>query len=385
MAALVAVIAALAVVVFNLSGGGLRVGLTQSSATTSPGTTSAPTTTTTTTPTVTRPKPAPPANAGTYKVASYSLTLQEPSSQTDATGQTSSGQWIRTLPTTVLYPKSKTGGPRVQGSPAPDYTDGPFPLVVFSQGFNMSTSAYLQLMKGWASAGYVVAAPTYPKTDPALGKVDESDMLNHPTDLKYVIATLSSSSRQKGNLLHKLVKRSRVAIIGHSDGGDVSLAVAANSMYRDSAVKAAVILSGAEWAPFGGSYYTSGSVPLLVAQGDADTINVLSCSAQLYDQAPPPKYYLDIPKAGHQQPYMDPGPWRTGVVRTVVAFLNAYLRKTHSSLNAMIGKTLSGGETLTDAQTVAGEPNVGCPYAPGSAPPPSTTSTTSTPATTSTT
>jgi len=44
---------------------------------------------------------------------------------------------------------------------------------------------------------------------------------------------------------------------------------------------------------FGAAYYASGSVPLLVVQGSADTVNSL-LQRQLYDEAPAPKYYLDI-------------------------------------------------------------------------------------------
>jgi hypothetical protein len=100
---------------------------------------------------------------------------------------------------------------------------------------------------------------------------------------------------------------SEVAVVGQSDGGDVSLAVADNSCCRNNAVKAAAILSGAELATFGGAYYRSKTVPLLVVQGNDDTINPPACSVQLYDQSPPPRYYLDLLGADHLPPYLNAG------------------------------------------------------------------------------
>ena len=52
-------------------------------------------------------------------------------------------------------------------------------MLVFSQGFDLRVGAYSALLAGLASSGFVVAAPTYPHTDPGPG-LDESDILNHP-------------------------------------------------------------------------------------------------------------------------------------------------------------------------------------------------------------
>jgi fermentation-respiration switch protein FrsA (DUF1100 family) len=91
-------------------------------------------------------------------------------------------------------------------------------------------------------------------------------------------------------------------------------------------VKAAVILSGAELAAFGGAYYSAGSVPLLVVQGSADTINPPGCSVELYDQAPRPKYYLELIGAEHLPPYTVPGQDRSLVATAVLDFLGRYLQ-----------------------------------------------------------
>ncbi|HWE10119.1 MAG TPA: hypothetical protein VG325_12240 [Solirubrobacteraceae bacterium] len=306
------------------------------------------------------------SGSGAYRVGIASLTLSEPATPSTATGHTASGAPIRPLSTTVRYPATGTPDAGAHPGAGPDTAAGPFPLVVFSQGFDVTAESYSWLLDAWARAGYVVADPTYPLTDPSTpGGVSEADIVNHPGDLRYVISTLLGGQRDGHSVLHGLVDPSRVAIIGHSDGGDVSLAAAADSCCRIPAVKAAVILSGAELSAFGGSYYSAGSVPLLVVQGSADTINVPGCSAQLYDGAPPPKYYLNIAGAEHQPPYLDPGATRTGVARSVIAFLDAFLYRRPAHLQTLVQRgTVTAGETLTTAPALPAGTSTYCPGAP---------------------
>ena len=178
-----------------------------------------------------------------------------------------------------------------------------------------------------------------------------------------MIAALQTAARDPRSRLHRVLDPREVAIVGHSDGGDVSLAVAANSCCRDTAVKAAMILSGAELAAFGGTYFSQGSTPLLVVQGSEDTINAPGCSAQLYDQAPRPKYYLNINGAEHLPPYVNPGPSRRGIEMVTIAFLNAFLRH-HPRALVRARSQLPSGETLSSAATVSSPTGEACPGAP---------------------
>lgn len=260
------------------------------------------------------------------------------------------------LPVTVRFPAAA-------GAATP--SGAPFPLIVFSQGFDQPAETYAGLMNAWARAGYVVAAPTYPLTDPTTAEVNETDIVNHPADLRYVISALTQISRNPGSPLHSVLDPTRIAVSGQSDGGDVSLAVAANSCCQVGKVRAAIILSGAELASFGGTYYAGGSVPLLVAQGSADPINPPGCSAQLYDQAPQPKYYLDIVGAQHLPPYVSPGPVRAGVARLTIAFLNAYLKHGPPGVAALSAAArLPRQEKLTSAPSAPAPPSSYCPGAP---------------------
>src|SRR5437764_1523134 len=95
------------------------------------------------------------------------------------------------------------------------------------------------------------------------GGPNEQDIVNHPADLRYVIQTLVSAPPAA---VSRVLDSSEVAVVGQSDGGDVSLAAAGNTCCRSNAVKAAVILSGAELSSFGGNYFRSTPVPLLARE-----------------------------------------------------------------------------------------------------------------------
>ncbi|MHB1568456.1 MAG: alpha/beta hydrolase family protein [Solirubrobacteraceae bacterium] len=305
------------------------------------------------------PKPRPkPVYRGSYAVGAQQQTLVEPA--------TTAGASPRTLPTTIMFPVIP--GPHAAARWA---APKPFPLIVFSQGYATPVSAYDGLLQAWTKAGYVVAAPTYPDTSPP-GPLYEPDIVNHPGDLSYVISMMIKQAQDPHNSLHRLVNTSEIAVAGQSDGGDVSLAVAANTCCIDHAVKAAVILSGAELSSFGGSYFSAGSsIPLLVTQGDQDTINPPTCSATIYDQAPSPKYFVNLleqdgpapPSSAeqgwfeHLAPYTEPGARRNYIAKTSIAFLDDFLKGRQAPLSALLA---AGGQpnvaTITSAPSV---PNVG--------------------------
>ncbi len=264
------------------------------------------------------------------------------------------------LPTDVRYPVDAAG--------APDTAGGPYPLVVFSQGYDIAPEAYAAILQAWAADGFVVADPAYPHTSPgAPGGLYEGDIINHPAELRGVIADLVAEGSTAGNPLDGIINASEIAIAGHSDGGDVTLAVADNSAWQDPAVKAAIIFSGAERTSFGGTYFPPGGpdVPLLVTQGTADTINAPPCSVQIYDQAPQPKYYLSLLGAEHMPPYLDPGQDRQIVIAVSTAFLNDTLKGEHSEVAAMMASgSVPGVSTITSAATVPSPVAGGCQGAP---------------------
>ena len=306
--------------------------------------------------TVTSTTTSPPTSAP-YAVGSITIDITEPAT---------SGLAARSLVTTVRYPTSGTpGGSNVAGA-LPLRGAQPYPLVVFSQGFDISPEAYSRLLNSWTSAGYIVADPAYPFTSPnAPGGPLRTDIVHHPADLSYVITSLLSDSAQASGTLSGLINPGEIGLIGQSDGGDVALAVDANTCCRDSRVKAAIILSGAELSWFSGSYFTAPSTPLLVVQGTNDlTMNPVTCSVQFYNQASQPKYYLSMIGQTHLSAYVPPGPAQNLVTRVTIDFLNGYLRHSASALAAINGAgNVAGIASITRQATLA--PVAGtCPDAP---------------------
>lgn len=313
-------------------------------------------TTSATTPT-TATTQAPKGSGGSYAVGTTTLSIVEPG----VVGATAD----RLLPTAIFYPAP--GVVAGQGTGVqPERTRAPYPLLVFSQGYNISVQAYSTLFADWASAGFVVAVPMYPHTDPSEpSALDENDITNHPADLRFVITALLNAAQRPGALLSGLVNANEIGVIGHSDGADVSLAVSANSCCQDPRVKAAAILSGAELASFGGHYGFSGGVPLLVAQGSADAVNLPACSAQIYDGAGPNKYYLDLLGAPHEPPYSAPGPDQQIVARVTTDFFDGELAGQPAALAALATDgNIAGRSSLTSAASAPQADGV-CPGAPG--------------------
>ncbi len=264
-------------------------------------------------------KPTPPFAVGARVVTfvDRSRTVQYP-------GQT---PVPRPLVTIVRYPAV---GPPVAG----DVTDGrplraggPYPLVIFGHGFAVTPAIYAPLLRAWAQAGYVVAAPIFPLGNlNAPGGPNESDLVNQPADMSFVITQMLAASSAPAGPFSGLIDARHIAVSGQSDGGDTALTSAYNEHFRDRRIAAAIILSGQEIPGLGGYDYPAPSPPLLAAQGLADTINLPSTTYAFFDPAPRPKYLLTLPGAPHLPPYTGEQPQLSIVERVTVAFLDRYLK-----------------------------------------------------------
>ena len=74
-------------------------------------------------------------------------------------------------------------------TPAPPCR-GPFPLIVFGHGFGVTPGMYIALLRAWARAGFVVAAPLFPGENPrAPGGPTATDLPNEPRDMSFVITS----------------------------------------------------------------------------------------------------------------------------------------------------------------------------------------------------
>jgi fermentation-respiration switch protein FrsA (DUF1100 family) len=232
----------------------------------------------------------------------------------------------RRLTTVIRYPAS--GDPsRVDILAAPAAKqDGPFPVVVFGHGFAVMPAIYTRLLRAWAAAGFVVAAPIFPLSNEyAPSGPDESDLVNQPTDMSFVITRMLAANAAPKGILARLIEAHEIAVAGQSDGGSTALAAAYNQHFADRRIGAAIILSGARIPGLSGYEFTAASPPLLAVQGTGDDVNVPNSTYEYYGLARAPKFLLSLLGAPHLPPYTTEQP-QLGIVEHVsIAFLDRYL------------------------------------------------------------
>ncbi len=219
--------------------------------------------------------------------------------------------------------RNGTSGPRVLTTFVRYPTRGhaPFPLVVFAHGFAVAPQLYSRLLDRWALAGYVVAAPVFPvESAGAPGGPDQSDLVNEPGDMSFVVSRLTGpASPMRG-----LIDPRKIAFAGQSDGAEAALSAAYDHRFLDRRVDAAVILSGAALQGF--VRPPPGSPPLLAVQGTADPINPPNDTTDYYRLMRKPKFLLWLLGATHLPPYTTDDRWAAIVNRTSTDFLDHYLR-----------------------------------------------------------
>jgi dienelactone hydrolase len=277
-----------------------------------------------------RAAPQPPPPGPPFAVGKEQVTFVDHTRTISVPGQPPRP---RTLTTIIRYPAQGPAGRADMANAPPDRAAGPFPLIIFGHGFAVTPATYFRLLRAWAQAGYVVAAPVFPLENAnAPGGPDESDLVNQPRDMSVVISGMLAANHAVRALLRGMIAPQRIGVSGQSDGGETALAVAYDRVYRDPRVHAAVILSGAQ-IPGGGSLVPG--PPLLATQGTADTVNDPRNTDAFFAIAHRPKYLLRLIGAPHLPPYTVQQPQLTIVERVSIAFLDRYLKGARNGLDRM--------------------------------------------------
>lgn len=224
-------------------------------------------------------------------------------------------------------------------APAGGQPGRPYPLVVFAHGSGGLGTGYDVLLRTWASAGYVVAAPAFPgSTDPAERGDWTADLPSFPADVRFVVDEMLRARTGE-------VDPARIGVAGHSMGGMITLAVAGHTCCHDPRLKAAVVLAGRE-TPFGsGHFWARIRTPVLLVHGDADTNVTYADGRRAYANAPPPRFLLTILNGDHGAPYTgEPGdPQARVVTDAALDFFDHYLKGAADALSHLQSRAADPG------------------------------------------
>jgi dienelactone hydrolase len=296
-----------------------------------------------------RPKVAP---LGRYAVGMISQTFVDTTRPTDPNGSAPALP-SRTLPTAIYYPAQgpPTDTP-VENAPL-DKKHGPYPLIIFTHGLYARGISYADVLKTWASAGYVVAAPDYPRSNQdAVGGVTFNggiaDTKNQPTDASFVIDQVL-----KDKQLGRIIEAKRIGASGHSLGGITTYGLAYSACCRDKRIKAALPMSG-----FGGlvepieKYVWDGEPPLLALHGSSDGIVPYVSDVNTLAWAKPPKFLVTFIGAGHIVPFLGGETAQAMALKqSTVDFLDRYLKDDKSALEKLRTDANVPGQVTLDDQS----------------------------------
>jgi predicted dienelactone hydrolase len=213
----------------------------------------------------------------------------------------------RTLETRIALPPGK----------------GRHPLVLLAHGANGNPDKFSQLIDTWARAGYVVAAPRFPRSSDAGGNFIP-DYVEQPADLSFVLDRVLELNRTKGSKLRGRIDPKHIGLAGLSLGGFTTYGTVWNSCCRDDRIDAAILMS-AVFGPFPEGEYDFRSVPVLLLHGDAD--GLYPHSVEAYPQLAGPKWFVTLQGGTHAFPFEDVPEASDEVVREVTtAFWDRWLK-----------------------------------------------------------
>jgi dienelactone hydrolase len=235
----------------------------------------------------------------------------------------------RTLRTTIWYPSA----------------EGTYPLVVFAHGCNGHGTDDEGILRGWAAAGYVVAAPDFPISSLGTpGNACTSDVAHQPDDVSFVITSVLKLDRKKGgDGLGGIVDRDHIGIAGQSLGAVTTLGTAFRSCCYDKRLDAAISYAGTPLIQV--TDFKPMTTPLLLVHGDADPRVRHSASQSAFNRAKGPRYLVTVLGGGHGTHLDQSTEVGAAVQRTTIDVLDGYLKDDAAAIDRIQTDAVIPGAT----------------------------------------
>lgn len=155
------------------------------------------------------------------------------------------------------------------------------PVMEFAHGWHSNPRVYASVLRGWASAGFLVVAPSSPEMARGKGLLPQgAASLRQAGDLPVVLTDVLRMS------LPVTPDTSEIALAGHSEGACTVADMAFNPRYRDPRIDAYLIFSGARTSiNYGRARFHANPKPVFIADSRDDEFGDFAEAGPLYRQA----------------------------------------------------------------------------------------------------
>lgn len=213
--------------------------------------------------------------------------------------------------------------------PGAPFAPGRFPVVLYSHGLRSLPALHAALTSRWAAAGFVVVAPTYPRTNQRARAFTREDVRNQPADAWRLIRHMVRLGARPGDPLGAHMAVDRFAAAGHSAGGHTTLGMFASG--QPFPVRAGIVIAGGRMV----AGLSRPLAPMLFVHGSADRIVPESIGRAAYARCLGPAAFLSLTGQGHGE-YLTPGrPGFAQVLATTTDFLRWTLYADRAALRRL--------------------------------------------------
>ena len=207
----------------------------------------------------------------------------------------------------------------------PDATHGPYPLVLFAHGYDVTPDFYAPLLERWAAAGYVVAAPVFPILSGSDGGASHVDYEKTFGDASFVITQvlgLGAGRPARAGSSTAIASPPPATPTARSS----SFGLGFLACCRDPRVKAVISMAG-DLANANNPSVRDTGTPILHIMETNDEYDPYPHSIQWdRENLTAPRWMVSL-RSSHVPPYTQPGDPAFELVSTItVAFLDGTLK-----------------------------------------------------------